>query len=88
MNCAKGKISGLSKSMITVSSDKIDFEKPIPAGTILELTGRVVHVGTTSIKVWVDIFVEQMYSEERGKAVSDIFTLVALNQNKIPIPII
>ncbi len=28
------------QQMVTVSSDKIDFKKPIPAGTIIELSGK------------------------------------------------
>src|SRR3954470_20828883 len=51
--------------MVTVSSDKIDFKKPIPAGTIVELIGKVTYLGSTSLKIRVDIFVEQMYSDER-----------------------
>ena len=39
--------------MVTVSSDRIDFKKSIPAGTIIELVGRVKHVGNTSMKVSV-----------------------------------
>src|SRR5690606_39132090 len=54
--------------MVTVSSDRIDFKKPIPAATIVELVGKVTYTGNTSLKVRVDIFVEQMYSEDREKA--------------------
>ncbi len=68
--------------LVTVSSDKIDFKKPIPAGTIVELVGRVSYVGNTSIKVKVEIFIEQMYSEGREKAVNGEFTLVAIDENK------
>ncbi len=74
--------------MVTVSSDRIDFEKPIPSGTIVELIGEVTHVGRTSLKVRVDIFVEQMYTDHREKAVSGVFTLVALNEKKEPVPIL
>ena len=49
--------------MVTVSSDRIDFKKPIPAGTIVELIGKVNHVGNTSLKVNVEIYIEQMYAE-------------------------
>lgn len=41
------------KRVVTVSSDKIDFTMPIPAGTIIELVGKVVNVGNTSVKVRV-----------------------------------
>lgn len=68
--------------MVTVSSDKIDFKKPIPAGTIVELIGKVAEVGNTSLKVNVDIYVEQMYSEHREKAITGNFTFVAVDENK------
>jgi len=74
--------------MVTVSSDRIDFKKPIPAGTITELVGRVAYIGRTSVKVRVDIFIEQMYSEHREKAVSGEFTFVAIDENKVPIKIV
>lgn len=75
------------QKMVTVNSDKIDFKQPIPAGTIIELFGRVTHVGNTSLKVRVDIFIEQMYSEHREKAVSGEFLLVAIDEQRKPVPI-
>ena len=74
--------------MVTVSSDRIDFKKPIPAGTIIELVGKVVHIGNTSLKVSVDIYIEQMYSDGREKAVSGQFSFVAIDENKNPVKIL
>ena len=74
--------------MVTVSSDRIDFKKPIPAGTIIELIGRVTYIGNTSLKVRVDIFIEQMYSYTRDKAVSGEFTFVAIDENKKAVKIL
>lgn len=76
------------KRMVTVSSDKIDFTKPIPAGTIIELIGKVIQVGNTSLKVSVEIVVEEMYSFERHIAITGTFTFVAIDTNKQPIAII
>ncbi|WP_316789081.1 acyl-CoA thioesterase [Pedobacter frigoris] len=73
--------------MVTVSSDRIDFNRPIPAGTIVELVGTVSHIGNTSMKVKVEIYVEQMYSEEREKAVTGEFSFVAIDENKKPVSI-
>ncbi|ETN97046.1 acyl-CoA thioesterase [Zhouia amylolytica] len=70
--------------MVTVSSDRIDFKKPIQAGTIVELIGKVSSVGNTSLKVRVDIFTEEMYSEKKEKSVSGEFTFVAIDENKKP----
>jgi len=72
------------KVVVTVSSDRIDFKKPIHAGTIIELVGKVVKIGTTSLDVKVEIFVENMYSDERERAISGTFTFVALDEHKKP----
>ncbi len=74
--------------MVTVSSERIDFTRPIPAGTIVELLGKVEKIGNTSLTVRVEIFVEQMYSEEREKAVSGAFTFVAMDKDKKPMKIL
>jgi len=74
--------------MVTVSSDRIDFTKPIPAGTIVELIGRISQIGRTSLKVQVEIYIEEMYSLSREKAVKGEFTFVALDENKTPIKVL
>lgn len=74
--------------MVTVSSDRIDFKKPIPAGTIVELIGKVIHIGNTSLKVGVEIYIEQMYAEGRELAVHGDFTFVAIDENKKPVQVI
>jgi len=76
------------KMCVTVSSDKIDFTKPIPAGTIIELIGTITRIGNTSLDVKVEIYIEQMYSNHREKAISGNFTFVALDENKKPIKIL
>lgn len=75
------------KRVVTVSSDKIDFTKPIPAGTIIELIGRVSHIGNTSLKVSVEIYIEEMYSDHREKAITGTFTFVAIDDQKKPVKI-
>ena len=70
------------KSFVTVSCDRIDFKNPIPADTLVELIGKVKYVGNTSLKVSIDVFVEDMYNESREKAVSGDFTLVAFDKEK------
>ncbi len=74
--------------MVTVASDKIDFTQPIPGGTIIEIIGSIQEVGNSSIKVKVEIFVEEMYSEKRKKAIEGVFTLVAIGEDKKPVKIL
>ena len=72
------------KRVVTVSTDRIDFKQPIPAGTIIELIAKVTKVGTTSLDVKVEIFLEEMYTDTRKKAITGTFTIVAIDENKKP----
>ncbi|PJF33118.1 MAG: acyl-CoA thioesterase, partial [Phototrophicales bacterium] len=65
------------KKVVTISSSKIDFKEPIPADTIIELVGRVVRVGNTSLEVQVEVYQEEMYDEVRKNSIKGMFTFVA-----------
>lgn len=76
------------KKVVTISSDKIDFKKPIPSGHIAELVANVTRVGNTSATVLVEIFTEGMYEETRELAVSGEFVFVAIGDDKKSISIL
>ncbi|PZP48800.1 MAG: acyl-CoA thioesterase [Pseudopedobacter saltans] len=76
------------QKFVTVSTDDVKFFKPIPNSTIIESIGKVAHVGRTSIKIFVEIFVEEMYSNKREKAIEGYFTMVAVDDNGKSTPII
>ncbi|HNE49993.1 MAG TPA: hotdog domain-containing protein, partial [Chitinophagales bacterium] len=75
------------QKMVTVSSDKIDFNVPIPSGTIIELVGRVVRLGHTSLEITVEIYIELMNSDKRELAINGLFKFVAVGEDKRPIKI-
>ena len=68
--------------VVTVSSDKVNFKMPIPAGTIVELDAQVVKVGNTSLEVSVDVYREDMYEENRVLALHGNFIFVSLDKVK------
>ncbi|MEM9990123.1 MAG: acyl-CoA thioesterase [Bacteroidota bacterium] len=76
------------KKMVTVSSSKIDFNEPIPADTIIEVVGKVVRVGNTSLEVEVAIFQEEMYEESRRRSIQGKFTLVAVDDERKPVALL
>ncbi len=76
------------KRMVTVSTSQIDFKKPIPADTIIEVVGQITRVGRTSVDVLVEIYKEEMYNYTREKAIEGIFTFVAIDQHKKPTPVL
>lgn len=76
------------QSLVTVSSDRIDFEHPVPAGSVVELIAQVIHVGRTSLKVRVDMYVESLYQDGCEKAITGVFSFVAINDEKKPTPVL
>jgi len=73
---------------VTVSSSRIDFNKPIPSGSLIELIGKVSRVGNTSVDIEVTIYIEQMYSDHREEAIGVAFTLVAVDNSKKPVSVL
>ena len=75
------------KKVVTVSSDRVDFTKPIPQGSIVELIAKVTRVGRTSCTVTVEVYMEDMYTYNREKVVNGSFTFVAIDEDKNPVQI-
>ena len=50
--------------VVTVSTDRIDFKRPIPAGKIAELVAKVKKVGETSLVVGVELFLSLIHISE------------------------
>jgi acyl-CoA hydrolase len=73
--------------VVTASLDRIDFKHPIPAGSIVELVANVTRLGRTSLQVVVDVYVEHLHTTDRLHAVTGLFTMVAIDDDKRPVPI-
>lgn len=68
--------------VVTVSSDKVNFKVPIPAGSLVELDAQITRVGKTSLEVSVDVYKEDMYTENRILALHGSFVFVALKKHE------
>ena len=76
------------KKLVTISTDKMQFKNAIKWGNIAEIIGKVVSVSRFKIEILVEIFVEEMFTEGRIKAVNAIFTFAAIDDNHKPIRLI
>lgn len=72
------------KRVVTVSTSNIRFAKPIPFGTIAEITGRVSDAGNVKLEITVEIYTEKMYENVREKAVEAKFYFSAIDANNKP----
>ncbi len=73
------------KKMVTVSVEKIQFLFPIKAGEIVEIIGKVVKTGYVKLEILVEIFIEDIISNQRQKAISALFTFAAVDHLNKPI---
>jgi acyl-CoA hydrolase len=76
------------KKLVTISTGKIDFKKPIPYGTIAELVGTVKNVGAVKLEIKVQIFIEQKYLDTRELAVEGSFFFAAVDEDSNPVKLI
>lgn len=72
------------RKVVTRHLNEISFSRPIPQGTLVELVARVVKTRRTSMTVLVELFIEDMYSENRQLGCSGTFVLVALGEDGHP----
>ncbi|HET7684828.1 MAG TPA: acyl-CoA thioesterase [Candidatus Limnocylindria bacterium] len=75
------------RTMVTVASDRIEFKVPVRAGQMVELVARVERVGTSSVTVRVEMFVEELLSRDRRLATTGSFVFVAVDADGHSVPI-
>ena len=75
------------KKMVTVSAEKVQFLLPMKSGKIAEIIGKVTKVKNATIEIQVEIYIEDMYTDNRQKTVDALFTFAAINDENKPIPI-
>lgn len=72
------------QKVVTVSVDRVDFKVPIAEGSIVELKGKVIRVGNTSMTVRVQIYRENMFAGGQELAVSAEMVFVAIGDDNKP----
>lgn len=76
--------------VVTVAADAITFLKPAAVGDVVCCYGQCVHVGNTSLKIKLEIWVKKVTSEpvgERYCVTEAVFTYVAVDENGRPRPL-
>jgi acyl-CoA hydrolase len=73
---------------VTVYVGGIRFSKPIPVGSIVELHARLIHTGTTSMHIKVDVSAENplTHAAERTTSCVIVFAAIDAAGNKAPVP--
>jgi acyl-CoA hydrolase len=73
--------------VVTATVNHVAFHQPIPYSSIVTLEAKVSRAFTTSMEVFIDVFVEDPVTGEKAKSNEAIYTFVAVDQNGAPLPV-
>jgi acyl-CoA hydrolase len=72
------------QSVVTASTERIDFRTPIHTGEIIEAIARVIYVGRTSLIVRIHIYAEHPLVGERRVCTTGYFSMVSVGADGRP----
>lgn len=72
---------------LTVAMDKIEFHKPVKVGDIVTLWAETLKVGSTSIRVRVQVHARARQTRDDIEVTTAEVTMVAVNEAGKPVPV-
>lgn len=73
--------------VVTLSVDQVMFRQPIHVGELVTFSASVNHTGTSSMEVGIKVVAEDIRSQETRHVNSCFFTMVALDDDRKPVPV-
>jgi acyl-CoA hydrolase len=73
--------------VVTASVNNVAFTQPIKLASIITIEAKVSRAFTSSMEIFIDVWVEDPVTGERTKCNEAIYTFVAVDQNGSPLPV-
>ncbi|PQJ21817.1 acyl-CoA thioesterase [Tenacibaculum sp. SG-28] len=73
--------------VVTASVNHVAFTKSVPVGSVVTIEAKVSRAFTSSMEVYVDVWIEDRQSGEKTKVNEGIYTFVAVDETGKPVPI-
>lgn len=73
--------------VVTATVNNVSFKEPIKLGTMVTLEAKVSRAFSSSMEVFIDVFVEDPVTGVKRKSNEAIYTFVAIDQNGSPLPV-
>lgn len=73
--------------IVTVAVENIIFHKPVFIGDCLVCYANVEKIGTSSITVMVETYVQHKETDQREKITEGRFVYVAIGRDRKPVPV-
>jgi len=69
---------------VTASVNHVAFTQAVPLGSVVTVEASVSRAFSTSMEVFIDVWIEDRFSGKRSKANEGIYTFVALDETGKP----
>jgi len=73
--------------VVTASVNHVAFNKAVPLGSVLTIEAKVSRAFSSSMEIFVDVWIEDRESGEREKVNEGIYTFVAVNETGNPVKV-
>ena len=73
--------------VVTAAVNSVSFNKTIPQGSVVTVEASISRAFTSSMEVYIDVWVEDSISGERIKYNQALYTFVALNSEDKPVAV-
>jgi acyl-CoA hydrolase len=73
--------------VVTAAINHVSFDNPIKQNSVVTLEAKVSRAFSTSMEIYVDVFVENTVTGEKTKCNEAILTFVAIDQNGAPLTV-
>jgi len=75
------------RRVVTASVNHVSFNHPIPEGGVVVLESKVSRAFSTSMEVYVDVWLDDPINQKKVHTNAGIYTFVAVDEFNRPIPI-
>lgn len=73
--------------VVTAGINNVSFNTPIKQNSVVTLEAKVSRAFTSSMEVFIDVFIEDPVTGQKTKSNEAIFHFVAIDQNGAPLPV-
>ena len=76
-----------NRTCVTASVNNVSFEHPIPRGSIVTLEANISRAFSSSMEIFIDVWIEDKLSGNKTKCNEAIYTFVAVNDMGNPVKV-
>lgn len=76
-----------ARRVVTASVNHVSFNHPIPEGGVVVLEAKVSRAFSTSMEIYVDVWLDDPIAEKKIHTNDGIYTFVAVDEFNKPVPI-